>query len=76
MSVLPLLLIVLAVSAYIVARWIENRGSIAPENDEKKPSELLRYQALKNMRRWGGRKLSASDQTELDRLRVKYWWLP
>lgn len=36
--------------------------------------ELSRHQQLKNKRRFGGKRLSAEDQAELDRLSQKYWW--
>lgn len=36
--------------------------------------DLDRYQQLKNKRRFSGRRLSASEQEEIDRLSRKYWW--
>lgn len=36
--------------------------------------ELKAYQALKNKRRFGGKRLSAADQAEYERLSKKYWW--
>lgn len=36
--------------------------------------ELARYQALKNKRRFGGKRLPPEDLAEFDRLTRKYWW--
>lgn len=36
--------------------------------------ELARYQALKNKRRFGGKRLSPEDQAEFERPSIKYWW--
>lgn len=36
--------------------------------------DLNRYQALKNKRRFGGKRLSAAEQDEIDKLARKYWW--
>lgn len=36
--------------------------------------ELARYQALKNKRRFSGRRLPPNEQAEFDRLAKKYWW--
>lgn len=36
--------------------------------------DLRRFQELKNRRRFGGKRLSAGDQAEFDRLSRKYWW--
>lgn len=36
--------------------------------------DLDRYQRLKNKRRFSGRRLSPSEQEEIDRLSRKYWW--
>jgi hypothetical protein len=36
--------------------------------------DLNRYQALKNKRRFSGKRLPASEQEEIDKLAKKYWW--
>ena len=36
--------------------------------------DLNRYQALKNKRQFGGKRLSDSDKQEIDKLATKYWW--
>lgn len=36
--------------------------------------DVKRLQELKNKRRFGGIRLSAGDQRELERLLRKYWW--
>lgn len=36
--------------------------------------DLNRLQQLKNKRRFSGRRLSADEANELDRLKRKYWW--
>ena len=36
--------------------------------------DLDRYQQLKNMRRFGDKGLTPSEQEEIDRLARKYWW--
>lgn len=36
--------------------------------------DLKRYQALKNKRRFSGKRLAASELEELDHLTKKYWW--
>jgi len=66
--VLLLLLIALGVALFL---WISDKPS-APEHGD----DMDRYQALKNKRRWGGMKITASEQDELDRHRVKNWWRP
>ncbi|WP_404463066.1 hypothetical protein LG331_09820 [Vreelandella aquamarina] len=35
---------------------------------------LDRYQQLKNKRRFSGKRLTPSEQEEIDRLARKYWW--
>ena len=36
--------------------------------------DLQRLQALKNKRRFGGKRLPLDELQELDRLQKKYWW--
>lgn len=36
--------------------------------------DVKRLQELKNKRRFGGTRLSAGDQSELERLQRRYWW--
>lgn len=36
--------------------------------------DLNRYQALKNKRRFGGKRLSDTEKEEIDKLAAKYWW--
>lgn len=36
--------------------------------------DLKRLQALKNKRRFSGKRLSRDEQTELEHLQKKYWW--
>jgi FtsZ-interacting cell division protein ZipA len=36
--------------------------------------DVKRYQALKNKRRFDGKRLSAQELEELDRLAKRYWW--
>lgn len=36
--------------------------------------DLNRYQALKNKRRFSGKRLSAAEQDEICKLSKKYWW--
>jgi hypothetical protein len=36
--------------------------------------DLARYQALKNKRRFSGKRLQPDELAELDRLTRKYWW--
>lgn len=36
--------------------------------------ELARHQALKNKKRFSGKRLPPEEQEELERLSKKYWW--
>ncbi|MBO9872469.1 MULTISPECIES: hypothetical protein [Xanthomonas] len=36
--------------------------------------DLNRYQQLKNKRRFSGKRLTPSEQEEIDHLARKYWW--
>lgn len=36
--------------------------------------DLKRLQALKNKRRFSGKRLSGEEHTELENLQKKYWW--
>ncbi|MFV0594837.1 hypothetical protein [Shewanella sp.] len=36
--------------------------------------DLDRYQQLKNKRRFSGKRLTPSEQQEIDKLARKYWW--
>lgn len=56
------LIIVVIVLAGIVGTILMNKG------------DLNRYQALKNKRRFGGKRLSVAEQDEIDKLARKYWW--